>query len=113
MTRTRIAALLLAAFVVGILAAPAFGQEPAPDPAGIATGDKGAAVDGGGNAFVVSEPTDKTAPDYAKKLKDYQDFKAQADKEPLAMKLADTVGHVRIGSNFSWTLMTGYLVLFM
>jgi Amt family ammonium transporter len=46
-------------------------------------------------------------------MKEYEDFKAQAGKEPLAMKLADTVGHVRIGSNFSWTLMTGYLVLFM
>jgi len=29
------------------------------------------------------------------------------------VKLADTVGHVRIGTNFGWTLNTGYLVLFM
>src|SRR6185295_20201515 len=107
MIRTRIAALLLVAFVFGVLAVPIFAQGPAPDPAGIATGDKGAVVDGGGNSFVVSEPSDKAAPDYAKKKKDYDDFKAQADKEPLAMKLADTVGHVRIGTNFSWTLLTG------
>src|SRR5262249_39626413 len=33
--------------------------------------------------------------------------------EPLAMKLADPVGHVRIATNFGWTLNTGYLVLFM
>jgi Amt family ammonium transporter len=29
------------------------------------------------------------------------------------MKLADSVGHTRIGTNFGWTLNTGYLVLFM
>jgi Amt family ammonium transporter len=113
MTRTRIAALLLATFIFGALVAPVFAQDPAPDPAGLTTGDKGAAIDGAGNAFVVPEPTDKAAPDYATKLKEYEEFKALAGKEPLAMKLADTVGHVRIGSNFSWTLMTGYLVLFM
>src|SRR5690242_3296229 len=85
----------------------------APDPAGIATGDKTNVVDAGGNAFVVSEPTDTTAPDYADKKKAFDEFQAQAAKEPLAMKLADSVGHVRIGTNFAWTLNTGYLVLFM
>ena len=85
----------------------------APDPAGIATGDKTNVVDAGGNAFVVSEPTDKTAPDYAEKKKAFDEFQAQVAKEPLAMKLADAVGHVRIGTNFAWTLNTGYLVLFM
>ncbi len=86
---------------------------PKPDPAGIATGDKSNAIDGAGNSFVVTEPTDKTAPDYAQKLKEFEEYKAQAAKEPLAVKLADTVGHNRIGANFSWTLITGYLVLFM
>jgi Amt family ammonium transporter len=105
--------LLISTFIFCALVAPVFAQDPAPDPAGLTTGDKSAAVDGAGNSFVVSEPTDKSAPDYAAKMKEYEDFKAQAGKEPLAMKLADTVGHVRIGSNFSWTLMTGYLVLFM
>ncbi|MCE9548187.1 MAG: ammonium transporter [Planctomycetia bacterium] len=86
---------------------------PLPDPAGLVTGDKTSVVDGGGNSFVVSEPTDKTDPDFAKKKKDFDDYQAQAAKEPLAVKLADTVGHVRIATNFSWTLLTGYLVLFM
>ncbi|HME45801.1 MAG TPA: ammonium transporter [Syntrophorhabdales bacterium] len=86
---------------------------PQPDPAGIATGDKTNAIDGAGNAFVVAEPTDKKAPDYAEKKKQYDEYKDQAAKEPLAVKLADTVGHVRIATNFSWTLLTGYLVLFM
>src|SRR4029077_10887963 len=69
--------------------------------------------DGGGNAFVVAEPTDKTAPDYAQKKKDFDEYQSQAAKEPLAVKLADTVGHVRVATNFAWTLNTGYLVLFM
>ncbi len=91
-------------------AAPA---EPKPDPAGTATGDKSAAIDGAGNPFVVPEPTDTADPDYSKKKAAYDEYAAQAAKEPLAVKLADTVGHVRIGTNFGWTLNTGYLVLFM
>jgi Amt family ammonium transporter len=87
--------------------------DPPPDPAGIATGDKTNVIDGAGNAFVVPEPTDTKDPDYAAKKKAYDEFQAQAAKEPLTMKLADTVGHVRIGTNVAWTLNTGYLVLFM
>jgi Amt family ammonium transporter len=88
-------------------------EEAKPDPAGLATGDKTTAVDAAGNPFVVSEPTDKSAPDYAQKKKDYDEYQAMAAKEPLALKLADTVGHVRVATNFGWTLNTGYLVLFM
>jgi ammonium transporter, Amt family len=29
------------------------------------------------------------------------------------VKLADSVGHIRVATNFAWTLNTGYLVLFM
>jgi Amt family ammonium transporter len=94
-------------------AAPAPAPGPKPDPAGIATGDKSNAIDAAGNPFVVPEPTDKKAPDYADKKKEYDAYKDQAAKEPLAVKLADTVGHVRIATNFNWTLVTGYLVLFM
>src|SRR4030095_14724759 len=36
-----------------------------------------------------------------------------AAKEPLTLRLADSVGRVRIATNFTWTLTTGYLVLFM
>ena len=102
-----------------VFSAMAFGAplaaaaDPQSDPAGIATGDKGSVVDAGGNSFVVAEPTDKADPDYAAKKKAFDEYTAQAAKEPLAMKLADSVGHVRIGTNFAWTLNTGYLVLFM
>jgi ammonium transporter, Amt family len=88
-------------------------DEPKNDPAGIATGDKTTAADASATNFVVTAPTDKTAPDYAAKLKAYNDFQALAAKEPLAMKLADDVGHNRVAVNFTWTLNTGYLVLFM
>ncbi len=92
---------------------PVIAQEPKPDPAGIATGDRTTAVDAGGNSFVVTEPTDKTSPAYAQGKKDADEYKAQAQKEPLAVKLADSVGHIRVATNFAWTLNTGYLVLFM
>src|SRR5712691_9125929 len=91
----------------------ALADGPQPDPAGISTGDKTTTFDAGGNSFVVTEPTDKTALDYAKNKKVFDEFQAQAAKEPLAVKLADNVGHLRISTNFSWTLLTGYLVLFM
>jgi len=104
--------LLLGQMLLGSMCA-AFADQGQPDPAGTATGDKSSVVDAGGNPFVVPEPTDTTAPDYAKNKKAFDEFQAQAAREPLALKLADGVGHDRIGSNFSWTLLTGYLVLFM
>src|ERR1700691_4279800 len=105
------------AMVAVIFAAPgtpSFAEEaPKPDPAGIATGDKTSAVDAAGNPFVVPEPADKAAPDYGANKKGFDDYQAQAAKEPLALKLADSVGHIRVATNFAWTLNTGYLVLFM
>jgi Amt family ammonium transporter len=87
--------------------------EPKPDPGGIATGDKANAADAAGNPFVVPEPTDTKAPDYPQLKKDFDEYQKQAAKEPLAVKLATDVGHNHIAINFSWTLVTGYLVLFM
>ncbi|MFI5111912.1 MAG: hypothetical protein ACHP9S_03735, partial [Terriglobales bacterium] len=107
------AVLVLAACILAALMPCTAQEAPKPDPAGIATGDKTTVVDAGGNSFVVTEPTDKTAPDYAQKKKDFDEFQAQAAKEPLAVKLADATGHIRVATNFAWTLNTGYLVLFM
>ncbi|MDQ6707456.1 MAG: ammonium transporter, partial [Acidobacteriota bacterium] len=109
----RAAVVLLATWISGCFPVPCFADDPKADPAGIATGDKTTAVDGAGNAFVVTEPTDKKAPDYATNKKSFDDYQAQAAKEPLAVKLADSVGHIRVATNFAWTLNTGYLVLFM
>src|SRR5258708_3956968 len=107
-------AILLAVGLLAGLAIPCLGEDgPKPDPSGTATGDKAAVVDAAGNPFVVPEPTDKTAPDYAANKKAFDEYQAQAAKEPLTVKLADSVGHVRVATNFAWTLNTGYLVLFM
>jgi Amt family ammonium transporter len=110
---SRYAVLLVAAVILGSLLSPCFADEPAPDPSGTVTGDRNTTTDAAGNPFVVSAPPDPSAPDYAQKKKDYDEFQAQLAKEPLAGKLADNLGHVRIATNFSWTLLTGYLVLFM
>src|SRR5271163_382277 len=111
-----IVALVIALVIAQILCGPlsvARADQTQPDPAGTATGDRSSAADAAGNPFVVPAPTDPSAPDYAKLKKDFDEYQAQAAREPLALKLADDVGHTRIAANFSWTLMTGYLVLFM
>src|SRR5262249_4895981 len=105
--------VLITAGIAGLPRMMRADGEPQPDPAGIATGDRTSVVDAGGNAFAVTEPTDKTAPDFAQKSSDYGQYTAMAKQEPLAAKLADAVGHVRIATNTAWTLNTGYLVLFM
>jgi Amt family ammonium transporter len=105
-------ALILAQILSGSMSM-ALAQQAQPDPAGIATGDKSAVSDAAGNPLVVPEPTDKTAPDYKQNKKAFDEYQAQAAKEPIALRLADSVGHMRIATNFSWTLLTGYLVLFM
>lgn len=106
--------ILLAAGLFAALATPSLADDgPKPDPSGIATGDRTTAADAAGNPFAVPEPADKTAPDFAKNKKDFDDYQAQTAKEPLAVKLADDVGHIRVAANFAWTLNTGYLVLFM
>src|SRR5262249_48042429 len=87
--------------------------EPKPDPAGTVTGDRYNVFNAAGDPFMISEPTDKSDPDYAKKRKEFDEFQAQAAKEPLTLRLANGVGRVRIATNFTWTLATGYLVLFM
>ena len=92
-------------------------DDPKPDPAGTATG---VAADVPG--FVVTAPAELSADD--KKDKDkvkafddakkaFDDYTKQAAVEPLAVKLADNVGHNRVSINFVWTLVTGFLVMFM
>src|SRR5690349_10059340 len=67
------AALLVGSIATFGVAAPAHAaDEPQPDPAGIATGDRTSVMDAGGNAFVVAEPPDASDP---QKTKDFEDFK--------------------------------------
>jgi Amt family ammonium transporter len=92
-------------------------DDPKPDPSGAATGT---AADVPG--FIVNAPAELSADDKkdAAKAKAYDDAKkaandyaTQAKMEPLAVKLADNVGHNRVAINFMWTLITGFLVMFM
>ncbi len=108
--------ILVAVFCAQIAlgaATAAFADDTKPDPSGTTTGDRSSVQDAAGNPFVVPAPTDPTAPDYADAKKAYDAYQQQVSREPLAAKLADDVGHVRLAANFGWTLSTGYLVLFM
>jgi Amt family ammonium transporter len=82
------------------------------DPGGNKTGVAADAQNASGEPFVVPEP-DAKDPEYAKKKQAYDEFKAMADKEPLAAKLADFVGQNRVAINLVWTLVAGFLVMFM
>jgi len=111
------AALVGAALCCSLGLPRIFADDPKPDPAGTATGTI-ADVPG----FVVAAPADLSADDakdkdkaaaYAEAKKAADDYTKQAAAEPLAVKLADNVGHNRVAINFMWTLVTGFLVMFM
>ncbi len=76
-------------------AQPAQEQELKPDPSGVNTG---------GTGDVIGATSGAPTADDIKKL---------ATNEPLAIKVADVVGHNRIAINFVWTLICAYLVFFM
>lgn len=42
-----------------------------------------------------------------------EEFDTLSQSEPLAAKVADVVGHNRIAINMMWTLLCGFLVMFM
>ena len=75
----------------GLPAAPGF----RPDPSGANTGGAADVVGGSANG-----PT-------------ADDLKRMATNEPLALKLADVIGHNKVALNFIWTLVCGFLVFFM
>lgn len=88
------------------------------DPAGTATGshaDVVAQVDG---APQYVDKDNKPIDDVSKAAKDkdgnpLSEIDALKDKEPLAAELSNVVGQNRIAINFVWTLVTGFLVMFM
>jgi Amt family ammonium transporter len=117
------AALLGAALFYTTASTRLLADDPKPDPNGSATGMAGDAQAGAGvSVFVVSPPSDLSDDDKKDpaKVKAFTDAKAASDDftkqstaEPLAVRLADAVGHNRVAINFTWTLMTGFLVMFM
>jgi Amt family ammonium transporter len=117
-------------FIVPILTlllfASGIGYAQTNDPGGGATGTISDVGGSGGSysypTFQVSAPSDLSADDkkdtnkvaaYTAAKQAFDDYTAQTVKEPLATKLADAVGHNRISINFVWTLVTGFLVMFM
>ncbi|HWV99488.1 MAG TPA: ammonium transporter [Candidatus Acidoferrum sp.] len=95
---------------------------PTPDPSGTKTGASSDAAAADGTTFVPAAPAALSADDqkdpakvkdYTDKKKAYDDYVAQSKIEPLAVRLSDSVGHNRVAINFMWTLITGFLVMFM
>ena len=83
--------LLLCAVLTAALAIAAL----AADPGGVTTGNS--------TDVIGSTPGSPTA----------ADLKAAEKTEPFARKLADTVGQNKVGINLVWTLIAGFLVMFM
>jgi len=95
---------------------------PTPDPQGYNTGAGSDAADASNTAILLTAPADLSDADKkdATKVKAYTDAKkafddqqAQIKLEPLAVRSLDAVGHNRVAINFMWTLVTGFLVMFM
>jgi ammonium transporter, Amt family len=84
-----------AAPVVAPAAAPAPAPEVKNDPSGANTGVASDIVGGSANA-----PTQ-------------EELDKMGKSEPLAAKVADVVGHNKISINMVWTLICGFLVMFM
>jgi ammonium transporter, Amt family len=106
----RLLLVLVALLVGGTIGTISRAQ--AGDPGGDKTGAATDAQNAPGEAFIVSEP-DAKDPEFAKKKEAFDEFTAMAEKEPLAVKLADFVGQNRIAINLMWTLVAGFLVMFM
>jgi ammonium transporter, Amt family len=85
------------------LAQPAPAAQTAAAPAPVLKPDPSGANTGGAADVVGASPNSPTA----------DDLKNLGPKEPLAAKLADTIGHNRVALNFVWTLLCGFLVMFM
>jgi ammonium transporter, Amt family len=87
--------VLMIVFIIMGLGSAVMSHAAQPDPSGAATGVAADVIGATANA-----PTK-------------EDMEALSPKERLAAKLADVVGHNRIAVNMVWTLVAGFLVMFM
>ncbi len=110
------------ALFAGLLGSPLRAEDRTPDPVGAATGKSADVQDAAGIHFVVTAPAALSADEmkdpakvraYDAAVRTHDDYLAKSRVEPLAVKLADSVGHNRVAINFMWTLVTGFLVMFM
>src|SRR5258708_35404531 len=96
-------AVLAMAFIAGCANSP--DKSVKGDPSGTSTGtlnDTVGATSGGPQS--ITDSSGKGTSNSLEKLK---------KKEPLAYAVADVVGQNRISLNLAWTLVTGFLVMFM
>lgn len=80
---------------------------PKPDPSGATIGSKSDIMD-----LFKEEADANLKPDELSQKLDER-FAAASEKEPLAGKLMDVVGHNKVSINVVWTLICGFLVMFM
>ncbi len=80
------------------------------DPSGAQTGTSADVMNAQGETFLPQKPANGADP---AAVQAYEEFQKKAAQEPLAMKLSDSVGQNRIAINLMWTLITGFLVMFM
>jgi Amt family ammonium transporter len=111
MNKKRFIIAMLLALIVAIGSAVVFADDKTPQPAAATSAPAAPALqpdpsgaNTGGAADVVGASAGAPTADDMKKL---------ATNEPLAVKLADVIGHNRIAINFMWTLICGFLVMFM
>ncbi|MDE3074694.1 MAG: ammonium transporter [Chloroflexota bacterium] len=95
-----------------------FGASAKGDPSGTATGSHGDVVAQVDGAPQYVDKTGKPTGDVTQAAKDkdgnpLSEIDANKDKEPLAAALSNVIGQNRIAINIVWTLVTGYLVMFM
>ncbi len=95
MLKNILLALTLALVVLAGTGTCFAGDPPKPDPTGVTIGTAADVVNATSGA-----PT-------------AEDMEKMAATEPLAVKLADVIGHNRIAINMVWVLICGFLVMFM
>ena len=88
------------------------------DPGGIATGGKADVVGQVDGAPVFVDDRGNPTSDLTQAARDadgnpISEIDKAKTSEPLAFALANMIGQNRIGINFVWTLVTGFLVMFM
>jgi Amt family ammonium transporter len=97
-------AVVVLVFVSLVVLSPVSRAEDTAAPAAAALQPDPSGANSGGAADVVGATAGAPTADDMQKL---------AANEPLAAKLADVVGHNRVAINFVWTLVCGFLVMFM
>src|SRR4051794_13665181 len=88
------------------------------DPGGISTGGKGDAVGQVDGAPSWVDKDGKPTSDMTMVAKDkdgnpISEIDRMKDREPLAYALSNQIGQNRVAINFVWTLVAGFLVMFM